>query len=97
LEEALQEKFDYVIISGVFNNAIPEGSKFLKELISNSFKSCTIGLAFNFLSTYVNYFDSELAYHDPADIIDFCIKNLTYKVTMHHHYKRCDVAVFVYR
>jgi hypothetical protein len=30
-------------------------------------------------------------------VLDFCIRNLTRKVLMHHHYERVDVAVFVYR
>ncbi len=97
LEETLQEQFDYVLISGVFNNAIPGATEFLKELVSISFQHCTAGLAFNFTSTYVNYREAAMAYHDPIEVLDFCLKNLTHRVTLHHHYERCDVAVFLYR
>ena len=38
-----------------------------------------------------------MAYHDPVVVFDFCLNNLAPKVTLHHHYERCDVAVFVYR
>jgi hypothetical protein len=41
--------------------------------------------------------EPEMAYYDPAQVLDFCIRNLTRKVVMHHHYERVDVAVFTYR
>lgn len=97
LEKDLEETFDYVLISGVFNNAIPQCTEFLKDLIAVSFRHCKQALGFNFISTYVNEKDAEMAYHDPAEIFEFCIQKLTRKVTMCHHYERCDVVVFAYR
>jgi hypothetical protein len=38
-----------------------------------------------------------MAYHDPAEVLDFCIRNLARKVVLEHHYERVDVVVFVYR
>jgi len=97
LEEPLREQFDYVFLSGVFNNTIPSATEFLKELVSISFQHCTTGLAFNFTSTYVNYRDAGMAYHDPIEVLDFCLKNLSRKLILHNHYEHCDVAVFLYR
>jgi SAM-dependent methyltransferase len=95
--ESLDETFDYALSSGVFNNAMPDCDAFMRELLSKAFQHCTRGLAFNFISTHVNFTDPEMAYHDPARVLDFCIRNLTRKVVIHHHYERVDVAVFVYR
>jgi SAM-dependent methyltransferase len=95
--EAIDETFDYVMISGPFNNAIPDAEGYLRELLTLAFKYCTRGLAFNFISSHVNFIDREMAYHDPAQALDFCIRNLTRKVVLQHHYERVDVAIFAYR
>ena len=95
--ECLEETFDYVLISTVFNYAMPNCDAFMQELLTVAFKHATQGLGFNFLSTHVNFSEPEMAYHDPAAVLDFCIQNLTRKVVLHHHYERVDVAVFAYR
>jgi SAM-dependent methyltransferase len=95
--DALDETFDYVFISTVFNYAMSGSEDYIRELITLAFQYCTRGLGFNFLSTFANFRDVEMAYHDPAQLLDFCIHNLTRKVVMHHHYERADVVVFAYR
>jgi SAM-dependent methyltransferase len=95
--EGIDTTFDYVLLNEVFNNEIPDGDAYMRDLLTIAFRQCARGLAFNFISTYVNYRDSDRAYHGPLEILDFCLKSLTRKVTMHHHYERCDVAVFAYR
>jgi SAM-dependent methyltransferase len=89
--------FDYVFISGMFNNPIANCTYFLKNLIRIVFKYCIKGFAFNFISTYANDIGPDMAFHDPIDILEFCLKTLTRKVALYHHYERCDVAVFLYR
>lgn len=95
--DRLKETFDYVLISGVFNNALSDCDPFMRELLALAFQSCTLGLGFNFLSRHVNFTDPEMAYYDPAKVLEFCVQNLTRKVVLHHHYERVDVAVFAYR
>ena len=97
LSNNFDETFEYVLISGIFNNAIQDCTGFLKEMIIVAFGHCSLGLGFNFISKYVNFSDPQMAYHEPAEILDFCIKTLTCKVMLHHHYERCDVVVFAYR
>ncbi len=97
LEDGFVDKFDYVLISGVFNNEIEDATDFLFKLITIAFDLCETGIGFNFTSTYVNQYDKEMAYHDPVDVLKFCLEKLSKKVIISHHYERCDVAVFVYR
>src|SRR3989304_6571063 len=73
--EEIKESFDYVLISGMFNNAIAECTEFLKEMCTAAFKHCSLGMGFNFLSTYHSYEDRGMSYHDPVDVLDFCLKN----------------------
>ena len=95
--QEIDETFDYVLISTVFNYAMSGSDDYIRELTTLAFKYCTRGLGFNFLSTYANFTDVEMAYHDPAQMLDFCIHNLTRKVVMHHLYERVDVVIFAYR
>jgi len=97
LEDPLGEDFDYVLICGMFNNAIPGAIEFLKSMTLAAFQRARKGLAFNFISDRVNFVDDCMAYHDPANILVYCIDQLSRKTTMCHHYERCDVSVFVYR
>jgi SAM-dependent methyltransferase len=95
--DQLEETFDYVLTSVVFNNAMPDCDSYMRELLAAAFRYCTIGLGFNFISSHVNFTDPEMAYHDPAEVLNFCIRNLARNVVLHHHYERVDVVVFVYR
>jgi len=97
LQDKVEEKFDYVLMSGVFNKAIPNCTAFLQEMVAAAFQHCTIGLAFNFTSFIVNYTDQEMAYHDPTVVLNFCIDEISPKLSLHHHYERHDVAIFLYR
>jgi SAM-dependent methyltransferase len=89
------EEFDYVLICGVFNNAIPDAGAFLKSLTKTGFERARVALGFNFISSYVNYTDDRFTYHDPIEVLHYCINTLSRKTTMHHHYSRTDVCVFV--
>jgi SAM-dependent methyltransferase len=93
----LENEFDFALISGVFNNRIPDSWAFLKDLTRSAFSHCRKGLAFNFISTHVNFEDAAMAYYDPSEVLEHCIRELSPRVTLHHHYDRSDVAVFVYR
>jgi SAM-dependent methyltransferase len=97
LTDPLGEDYDYVLISGVFNKAIPDVSAFLKSLTRAGFERARLALGFNFISTYVNYTDGRFAYHDPIEVLHYCINGLSRKTTMFHHYGRTDVCVFVRR
>ncbi len=92
----LPERYDYVLLSAVFNNATEDPTGHLERLVARSFEHCRIGLGFNFISTHVNVTEPEMAYHDPARVLSFCL-TLSRKVVLAHHYERCDVAVFAYR
>jgi SAM-dependent methyltransferase len=97
LQQPLERTYDYVLISGVFNYAIPGATDFLKALTRAAFDKAQVALGFNFISTYVNFSEAEFAYHDPCVVLEHCLQQLSRKTTMFHHYMRADVCVFVYR
>lgn len=97
LDAELAERHDYVLLSVVFNNAMEEPTAYLERVIARAWGLAGRGLGFNFLPIHVNFTEPTMAYHDPARVLDFCLRRLSRKVRLEHHYERCDVAVFVYR
>jgi len=85
-ENEIPQAFDYVVLSGVFNNKTEESEPFMKNTIEKMFGACRKGVAFNAMSTYVDYCDSHLHYSNPLEIFDYCKRNLTRKVVLKHDY-----------
>lgn len=96
-ERPLPEQFDYVLVSSVFNNALPNADVYMERLLRAAFAHARVGLGFNFISDRVNFRNETMAYHDVGRVLDFCLRELTTRVRLEHHYERCDVVVFAYR
>ena len=99
-------KFDYVLISGVFNNRLHEDwpcMSYLQEVLQAVWPLARKGLAFNAMSTYVDYQDENLCYFSPEEIFAFCKTRLSAKVLLRHDYQIKDgvipfeFAMYVYR
>jgi SAM-dependent methyltransferase len=97
LREGLEERYDYVLMSALFNDPEPDAWEFLCSMLEVAFAHAEVAIGFNFISTHVNTVDDDLAYHDPVRVLDFVLRALSRRVSIQHHYERCDVAVFAYR
>ena len=86
LNEEIPQGYDYIILSGVFNNIREDNWGFMKNALRKMFKSCNKGISFNAMSTYVDYYDEGLFYVDPCKVFDFCKKELGAKVTLRNDY-----------
>lgn len=84
--EGVEGEFDYIFISGVFNNAITDNEKFLRDTLSLLFPRTRRLLAFNALSAYVDFFDEGLYYFNPENVFRFCKEALSPLVTLRHDY-----------
>lgn len=97
------ERYDYVFVSGVFNNKRSNNRRFYQDSLVKLFGMCTKGIAFNMMSTYVNYRDPGLFYESPERVLRFIKKELTPFVTLRHDYEvKPDIipfefAVYAYR
>jgi SAM-dependent methyltransferase len=81
------ETFDYIFISGVFNNKRKDNRRFYQQSLRTLFGLCTKGIAFNMMSTYVDYKDSALFYESPERAFEFVKKELTPFLTLRHDYE----------
>jgi SAM-dependent methyltransferase len=101
--DTIPKGYDYVFLSGVFNNIMENNWEFMKLTLRKMFNACNKGIAFNAMSTYVDYFDEELFYVDPCKVFDFCKKELSSKVTLRNDYLikensiPFEFAIYVYK
>lgn len=85
-KDNIDEGYDYIMLSGVFNNKSDNNEEFMYGTIKKMYDACQKGVAFNAMSTYVDFQADNLYYSNPLDVFDFCKKNLTRKVTLRHDY-----------
>lgn len=79
------ETFDYAFVSGVFNNRFDGNESFYRETVAKLLQRVRIGLAFNMMSTYVDYLDDGLFYVNPEEVFAY-VKGLAPFVTLRHDY-----------
>jgi len=94
-ESPIEESFDWVFISGVFNNDIEHNQEFMQQVLQTLFPKARKGLVFNALSHYVDYQSPGLYYFDPCWVFDYCKRHLTTHVVLNHAYQiKPDVIPF---
>ncbi|CDX03134.1 Methyltransferase type 12 [Desulfitobacterium hafniense] len=103
LDEGLADSYDYVLISGVFNNSMPDNRAFYREMLKRCFMVAHRGLAFNMLSHYVDYYDEGLFYEKPEEVFTFVKQELSPFITIRNDYQikkgiiPYEFTVYVYK
>lgn len=86
LQDPSDEQFDFVLLSGVFNNAMSDNRGFFEAVSRALMAQARVGYSFNMLSRFVDYFDDGLYYEDPMAAFQFCKEQLSPRVTLRHDY-----------
>lgn len=97
LAQACRRRFDYVLMSGLFNANVGQDAAWVKRFLARMFSSCDEALSFNAISTHVNYRDGKMFYLDPEDTLRFCIERLSRRVTLAHHNLPYNYTITVFR
>lgn len=84
---------DYVVMSGVFTLA---NFSIFETMVSEAFRVCKKGLAFNSLSLWADKKEEEEFYVDPVVALKFCAK-ITRKVVLRHDYLQNDFTIYMYK
>lgn len=79
--------YDYIFVSGTFNNKINNNWNFMKKSLEKLFFMTKKALVFNNLSTYVDYYEKNLFYIKPEKVFNFCKMNLSKFVEIRHDYQ----------
>jgi len=72
ITEEIPLNYDYIMLSGVFNNKMEDNWLFMKNTLKKMYNSANKGISFNAMSTYVDYQDESLFYVNPCKVFDFC-------------------------
>jgi len=92
---------DFIVISGLFyvKNQIlnAEWEEFVKSMLVKLFEFTRKGLAFNMMTSYVDFEEEHLFYYSPQKMLNFCIENLSPRVILRHDYPLWEYSVYVYK
>lgn len=90
---------DYTFVSGTFNVRLGASDdaweRYVKETLVALAARSRRGLAFNLLTTYVDWRADDLFYADPARFFDFCRTELSRYVTLLHDYPLYEWTMLV--
>jgi 2-polyprenyl-3-methyl-5-hydroxy-6-metoxy-1,4-benzoquinol methylase len=86
----VQGPFDFVVCNGILtlkpSVTIPEMERFAKHLIRTMFDLCRHGMAFNMMSTRVNFMVDNLYYQNPVEILSWLLSEISPRVRLDHSY-----------
>ncbi len=85
-ENPPEEDFDFVLVSGVYNNLMSDNRAFFEAASRRLMEHARAGYAFNMISRFVDFFDEGLYYEDPMAAFQFCKESLSPLVTLRHDY-----------
>jgi hypothetical protein len=77
--------------------SIGEFGRFARRMIRRMFELASRGIAFNMMTTYVNFTAPNLYYQNPGEIISFCAAELSTKWILDHGYDYYDFTMYLYR
>lgn len=96
-----EKSFDYVICNGILTQkltaSIAEMDAFTKKIITKMFACACKGIAFNLMSTHVNFMADNLFYKSPLETHAWTTQNLSPFVRIDHTYMPFEYMVYVYR
>ncbi|MFY8108955.1 MAG: hypothetical protein ACOVO9_08185 [Bacteroidia bacterium] len=94
------EKYDYLIMSGVFHqrqdSTILEWEKFSQRLIKNAFSMCKKGIALNFVSPFVDFYQPQIYYNNLPKLLNFINDDVSRFFEIKHNYALFEFTVFIY-
>ena len=95
------QTFDYIICNGVFTQKLDITDSameaFTRRVISKMFELSNKGIAFNMMTSFVNYRADNLFYTDPTKTVSWVMENLTRNVELNHAYPLYEYIVSAYQ
>lgn len=93
------DRADFVFVSGTFNVRFDcppdEWREYIERTLALLWQHTRKGLAFNLLTTYVDWEAKDLYYADPAHFFDYCKRTLSPAVTLLHDYPLYEWTMLV--
>ena len=96
-QDAVPLKYDYCMLSGVFNIALTDTEAELKKTVQVLYAGARRGVAFNALSTQAKEKNPEHFYADPFALSEWCAREVTPYVALRHDYRGGNFTVYLYK
>ncbi len=94
------ETYDYVLCNGILTQkltaTIREMDIFANQLIKKMFQNARRGIAFNLMSTRVNFMVDNLYYRNPIELFAYCFTELSPKIKLDHAYPLYEYTIYLY-
>lgn len=94
------QQFDYVVCNGILtqklSTSIPEMDQFANALIRKCFSMARKGVAFNVMTTKVNFMADNLYYRNPGEMLQWCLSEITPSVKIDQSYRLYEYTVYLY-
>jgi SAM-dependent methyltransferase len=93
------ETADFTFVSGTFNVRLDASEEAWRQYVEQTLLELAAysrrGMAFNLLTTYVDWRSDDLFYADPTHFFTFCKENLSRHVTLLHDYPLYEWTIAV--
>jgi SAM-dependent methyltransferase len=101
LDYRFDREFDYVVCNGILTQKLETAGlqmdQFAAQLIRQMFSLCKIGIAFNVMTTKVNYYSNNLYYRNPAELFSWCLGEISSHIKLDHSYPLYEYTIYLYR
>jgi|WetSurMetagenome_2_1015567.scaffolds.fasta_scaffold18272_6 SAM-dependent methyltransferase len=101
LEIGLPNRYAYVVCNGILTQKLNvpgiEMDAFAGKLIRRMFDLCEVGTAFNVMTTKVNFYSNNLYYRNPAELLSWCLSEISPHVRLDHAYPLYEYTIYLYR
>lgn len=100
-KDASVPMFDYIIANGVFTEKCglsqDQMLNYFYRLLSRIFSKARKGIAFNVMSTYVDWEREDLFYLAPQTVVDFVVRQLSRHFVIRNDYGLYEFTAYVYK
>ena len=101
LEIDFEEKYSHVVCNGILTQKLNVPGlamdEYAHKLIRRIYDLCLEGIAFNVMTTKVNHFANNLYYRNPAELLSWCMSEVTRHVKIDHAYPLFEYTIYLYR
>ncbi|WP_236896255.1 hypothetical protein [Clostridium beijerinckii] len=96
-----EEKYDYLIMCGIFNTKqeceYNSWKEYMFETISKAFEFSEKGIIFNCLTEFCDFYDEKLFYCNINELLNYINNNLSRFFIINHSYPLYELTVCVYK
>jgi len=100
-EHVPEDRYDWVVMSGVFHqrreSSIRDWEAFSQRIIRNAFAMARKGIAFNFVSPFVDFYQTQVYYCNLPKLLNFINDDLSRFFQLRHDYALFEFTVYVYQ